>query len=72
MADIDEGSEAVSNSLRRVIRESGLTPYEVARRAGTSPQIITRFLNRERGLSLVTVDRICAALGLELHRRTPE
>ena len=31
-----------------------------------SPSILTRFVNRERGLSTDTLDAICAALGLEL------
>lgn len=60
--------EAVSESLKRAISESGLTPYEIAKRAGTSPQTVTRFLRAERGLSLVVIDRICLALGLELRR----
>ncbi len=66
-----EGPEAVSESLKKAISGSGLTPYEVARRAGTSPQSITRFLRGERGLSLVVIDRICLALGLVLRQDRP-
>jgi len=69
MATTDPDPEAVSESLRRAISQSGLTPYEIARRAGTSPQVITRFLRGERGLSLVVIDRLCVVLGLELRKR---
>ena len=58
--------ELISESLKKAIGESGLTSYEVAKRAGVSPQIITRFMRGERGLSLVVVDRIGLALRLEL------
>jgi transcriptional regulator with XRE-family HTH domain len=61
--------DAISESLKKAIVGSGLTSYEVAKRASTSPQIITRFLRGERGLSLVVIDRICLALGLELRKR---
>ena len=57
--------ELISESLKKAIGESGLTRYEVAKRAGVSPQIITRFMRGQRGLSLVVVDRIGQALHLE-------
>ncbi|MGP0066941.1 MAG: helix-turn-helix domain-containing protein [Isosphaeraceae bacterium] len=69
MSDQPKEPEAISESLRKAIAESGLTPYHVAKRARVSPQIITRFLRGERGLSLVVIDRLGQALGLELRRR---
>lgn len=62
--------EKVSAALKKAISMSGLTPYEIARRAGTSPQTVTRFLRNERGLSLIVIDRICLALGLELREQS--
>lgn len=66
MATSDMEPEAVSEALRKAISGSGLTPYAIAKSAGMSPQIITRFLRGERGLSLVVIDRLCRVLGLEL------
>jgi transcriptional regulator with XRE-family HTH domain len=59
----------VSDGVRSFIRDSGLTPYEIARRAGCSPQQLYRFLSGERGLSLEVLDRVCLALDLEIRRR---
>jgi len=61
--------EPVSKSLKLAILQSGLTAYEIAKRAGVSPQIVTRFLRAERGLSLVVIDRLCLVLRLELTRK---
>ncbi len=70
MSDQSNEPEAISESLRKAISESGLKPYQVAKRARVSPQIITRFLRGERGLSLVVIDRLGQALDLELRRKT--
>ncbi len=50
--------------LRRLRKASGLTPEEVAQRAGVDPDVVQR-LERERGSNptLDVVERIAAALG---------
>jgi transcriptional regulator with XRE-family HTH domain len=54
------------DQLRQVIAARSLTAYSVARSAGISPSVVSRFLSRERGLTLETFDSICGALGLRL------
>jgi hypothetical protein len=62
----------VSGVLRDTIRERGWTAYKAAKRAGVSVDAIQRFLNRQRGLTLATVDKLAASLGLSLcPDRTP-
>ena len=52
--------------LKQSIETSGLTAYEIAKQAGTSPQTIYRFLKGERDLTLGTADPICRVLHLTL------
>lgn len=61
--------ELISETLRKAIQASGITPYELAKRANVSPQSITRFLKGERSLSLEVIDKVCHVLGLELESR---
>jgi plasmid maintenance system antidote protein VapI len=56
----------VSETLRAEILSRGLTAYAVARLAGVDTSVVARFLARERGLSMKTLDRLCEALELEL------
>jgi transcriptional regulator with XRE-family HTH domain len=56
----------VSQGLRKVIHEQGLTAYAAAKRAGVSVDAVQRFLNNERGLNLATVDKLAVALNLTL------
>ncbi len=56
----------VSGALRENIRKRGLTAYATAKQAGVSVDAVQRFLNEERGLSLMTVDKIAVALDLTL------
>jgi plasmid maintenance system antidote protein VapI len=53
-------------TIRRAIKQSGLTPYRVATDADVDRAIMTRFVNGQRGLTLDTASRICDMLGLEL------
>jgi plasmid maintenance system antidote protein VapI len=61
----------ISRALRDTIRERGLTAYATAQRAGVSVDAVQRFLNRERGLTLATVDKLSAALELTLCTEDP-
>lgn len=55
--------------LRQAIRDSGLTPYRIAKDSGTSPDQITRFMHRERSMKIETLAAIADVLGLELTKR---
>ena len=56
----------LSEQLRQAVRDSGLTPYRIATDAGVDRAVMTRFVNRDRGLTLDTASRITDYLGLEL------
>jgi transcriptional regulator with XRE-family HTH domain len=56
----------ISDTVRNVIRDRGLSYSEVGRLAGVQPSQIGRFMKGERGLTSDSLDRICIALGLEL------
>ena len=58
----------ISQGLAQAIRASGLSPYMVAKQSRINSSMVTRFLNGERGMSLATLDRLAAVLGLELRR----
>jgi hypothetical protein len=63
-ARADEGP--ISKGLREAIKGRGRTAYAVAKQSGVSVDAVQRFLKEERGLNLVTVDKIAEALGLAL------
>ncbi len=57
---------SVSHQLREAIEADDRTAYALGRDAAVDPGVIQRFLNRERGLTLDTVDKLALALGLRL------
>jgi plasmid maintenance system antidote protein VapI len=62
----DERKAPISRALRKTIRDRGLTAYAAAKKAGVSVDAVQRFLNRQRGLTLATVDKLTSALELTL------
>ena len=59
-------SDALTEALRRAIRSSKITVYEIAKRAGVSQIVISRFLSGERDIRMATADKLAEVLGLEL------
>ena len=57
---------SVSEALKRAIEASGLTVYEIAKRAKVSQIIISRFLSGERDIRMATADKLARILGLKL------
>lgn len=57
---------SVSDTLRKAIKDSGLSLYRVAKDAGIGYASLHRFMNGERAVSLDVCDRLCESLGLEL------
>lgn len=55
---------SLSEAIRGVIIDRGLSAYAVAKKSGVSPVVIQRFVTGERGLSLDTADKIAMTLGL--------
>jgi sRNA-binding carbon storage regulator CsrA len=57
---------SISEAIRGVIIDRGLSAYAVAKMSGVSPVVIQRFVSGERGLSLDTADKIAMNLGLRI------
>ena len=63
----------LARQLKSAIRDSGLTVYEIAKRAGMAPDSLYLFLNsdkkKRRDIRLATAGAIAEVLGLELTKR---
>jgi transcriptional regulator with XRE-family HTH domain len=55
---------SLSEQLRTAIKRDGRSSFELEMETGVARNQITRFLNRERSLTLPTVDKLARALGL--------
>ena len=58
--------EKLSHQLRRIMAESGLSRYEIARRTGVQESALSRFFNGQRGLTTETLDKLGECLGLRI------
>jgi DNA-binding phage protein len=63
------GPPTISDQLKQAVAASGRTHSDIGRQAGVSPGVILRFMAGTRSPTLRTVDRIAAALGLQLCQR---
>ena len=59
----------VSDQLRRIIDDCGLTRYEISKRTGIAESTLSKFMYGERGLSMKALDRLGACLGLTVNMR---
>lgn len=55
----------LGGQLRAAFAESGLSRFELARRAGISYAIIHRFIGGDRSINLDTASKLAEVLGLE-------
>jgi plasmid maintenance system antidote protein VapI len=56
----------IQDQLRRAIEESPITQYALAKISGIDKGILSRFIRRERTITLATAARLAEALDLEL------
>lgn len=56
----------LSEQLRVLIAKSGVSRYELAKQVGVAESVLSRFMSRQHGLTLATVDRLGVVLGLSL------
>ena len=61
----------LATQLRAAFRESQMSRFELARRAGISYAIIHRFVAGERGITLASASKIAGVLGMALRRVKP-
>lgn len=58
--------EPITDAVRQLLAESGLTEYAICEQAGVDKATMSRFRNRQSGLTLQTLDRLAEHLGWEL------
>jgi hypothetical protein len=58
--------DSLSETLKEAIRHSKLSVYQIAKDAGVSQIVLSRFLSGERDIRMATADRVAAVLGLQL------
>lgn len=56
----------ITETLRKAIRDSGLTLYAIGRDSGVKRQSLERFMAGTQSLRLDMADRLAAYFGLEL------
>jgi transcriptional regulator with XRE-family HTH domain len=61
-----KASAGFPGQLREIIVGRRLSAHAVAESAGVAPSVVSRFLARERSLTLETFDAIAGGLGLRL------
>jgi transcriptional regulator with XRE-family HTH domain len=60
-------AKPLSEQLKQAIAKSGMTRYEIAKRAGISEATLSRFFTGARpGLSFQALDRLGECLGLSI------
>jgi len=70
MAKRKSKKTAVSEQLRQAIEDCGQSRYAICKSLGLDQGQLSKFMHGQRGLSLETVDRLCAHLGLELRQQS--
>jgi transcriptional regulator with XRE-family HTH domain len=57
---------SLSAALKKAMKRSPKTSYQLAKDAGVSPIMVSRFLSGKRDIRLATADRLAHVLGLKL------
>jgi predicted XRE-type DNA-binding protein len=61
--------QKVSEQVRALIDNSGMTRYQISKLTGIHQSALTRFMSGERGLSMQALDALGEALELEVVMR---
>ena len=65
---MDSTFNDIETQLREAIQGSGMSCYEIAKRAGVTNSQLSLFLSGQRSLTLTSAAKIARVLGLELRR----
>ena len=57
---------SISDTLRRAIADSRETPYRIAKEAGLSQAVLSRFIREQRALNMENLEKLAAYFGLSL------
>ena len=61
----------ISDQLRKAILASEKSCYRIWKETGIAPSVLSRFLNRQHGLSMDSVDKLCECIGARLVLEAP-
>jgi hypothetical protein len=61
--------DSLSETLKEAIRHSELSVYQIAKDAGISQIVLSRFLSGEWDIRMATADRVAVVLGITLAPR---
>lgn len=59
-------ARSATTAVRDAIRRDARSISRIARDAGVSQSVVSRFVAGQRGVTVTTVDRLIGTLGLEL------
>jgi len=62
----------VSDQVRHLMLNCGITRYEIAKRTGIDQSALTRFMSGERGLSSIALDTLGELLDFEVVMHGPK
>ena len=54
------------DAIRSAVESSGKTRYQIAKESGISAGQLSRLINRQRGMTLETLERLATYMGLEI------
>lgn len=60
--------ESIADQLRRAMKKSGYTRYEISKRTGIPQSTLSRFANGITDLNMTTANRLTEFLGFELRK----
>ncbi len=66
MAKLKKPRRTLSDQLRDAIRNSEKTQLQLSQKAGLDPGQLSRFMGKQRGLTLESAEKLCAVLNLHL------
>jgi DNA-binding phage protein len=62
----DEAGEPLTDTFRRLIRESGMSILAIARETGIGQPVLSRFMSEQQDMTLRTANKLKDFFGLEL------
>jgi len=65
-------AQRFSDQLRTEIERAPMTRYRIAKETGVPASQLSRFVNRQGGLSLESIDKVCELLGVRLTTDRPK
>jgi transcriptional regulator with XRE-family HTH domain len=63
------GEKRFSDQIRQAIDASGMSRYAICKAVGMTQGAMSRFMNGKGGLSVETIDKLAALLGLTVKRK---